>query len=304
MNLALRIDVDTYDGSLIGVKNLLSMLNKYEIKAAFFFSLGPDNMGKNIFRLFKPAFFNKVLRTNATSIYNPKTIIKGLLSKGPIIYKDSKNNIKEAENSGHEIGLHAWDHQLWQANAEKWTEEESLIQLKKAYYILSDIIERPTDASAAPGWKITDNILKSKENLNFKYNSDCRGEGAFYPIIEGKSLSTPQIPQNLPTFDEVIGTNSINKSNYNEFLLSLIENGKQNLLTIHSEIEGMHCIDLFENFLKMAKEKNINFVLPSYYLNEKIKTSEIETGKVSGREGFIGLKKEKELRSTDCNRNT
>ncbi|MBU0744916.1 MAG: 4-deoxy-4-formamido-L-arabinose-phosphoundecaprenol deformylase, partial [Gammaproteobacteria bacterium] len=59
-SLAIKIDVDTEIGTRIGVPNLISLLNELQIPATFYLSLGPDNTGRAIKRIFRKGFFKKV----------------------------------------------------------------------------------------------------------------------------------------------------------------------------------------------------------------------------------------------------
>ena len=73
--LAIKVDVDTDRGTRIGVANLLQLFADLNISATFLFSLGPDNTGKAIKRIFRPGFLKKVSRTSVVSTYGIKTLL-------------------------------------------------------------------------------------------------------------------------------------------------------------------------------------------------------------------------------------
>jgi undecaprenyl phosphate-alpha-L-ara4FN deformylase len=291
MKVGLRVDVDTFRGTKIGVPTLCKILAEYDVTASFFFSVGPDNMGRHLWRLLRPAFLIKMLRTKASSLYGWDILLKGTFFPGPVIGERLPDVIRAVSNSGHEVGLHAWDHYDWQTHIDTMDRGRLKRALVKGFDELTRITGKSPACSAAPAWKCSKEVLLEKENFPFRYNSDCRGRSIFYPVVDGKSLSQPQIPVTLPTYDEVIGRKGVSELNYNEYVLSLVKPEQLNVLTVHAEVEGISCAKMFGRFLKTARSKGMTLVPLSAFLEENlsIEKSSIERGKINGRDGWISI---------------
>jgi len=285
----LRIDVDTYRGTRLGVPRLVEILDKHGIKATFYFTLGPDNMGRHLWRLLKPAFLIKMLKSKAASLYGWDILLRGTLWPGPRIGDAHAAIIRACAEAGHEIGLHAWDHHRWQSRIDTMDEEEIHKEIQLAYNKLTEILGCEPKTSAAAGWKCPENAALEKEKFSFDYNSDCRGDSIFIPSVNNRRL-TAQIPVTLPTYDEVIGRNGIENENYNEHILKLVSPAKLNVYTIHAEVEGIVCAELFDQFLQQSSKRNIQWTTLRSLLPSDIHTlplSYLRQQTLPGREGSL-----------------
>jgi undecaprenyl phosphate-alpha-L-ara4FN deformylase len=289
--IGLRIDVDTFRGTRNGIPALCELLKWNAITASFFLSVGPDNMGRNLWRLFRPSFLLKMIRSNAAGLYGWDILLKGTIWPGPQIGKRLSAIIRNVSESGHEIGFHAWDHYAWQNTIENKSANNIQADIQRGIDLIKTITGQPPTCSAAPGWKCTDTVLIAKENFNFSFNSDCRGTKIFLPTINGQQLKQPQIPTTMPTFDEVIGRNGITTKNYNEYMLSQIHPDKLNVITIHAEVEGILTCDMFSEFIQKAQKLGHKFVpLGSLLLDYPIiGTGIINHQIIDGREGWIAM---------------
>lgn len=293
MKVCLRIDADTLRGTRSGVPNLYQLLGRHSIRASFFFSVGPDNMGRHLLRLIRPVFLSKMIRTGAQNLYGWEILLRGTLWPGPVIGERLGHVIRAGAEAGHEIGLHAWDHQAWQARLDRMDRDQVRQDLSRGTRLLTEILGRPPMCSAAPAWRCNDLVLQEKERFPFSYNSDCRGDATFRPVLEGRELSQPQIPTTLPTYDEVIGRHGITNQNYNEYQLSLLRPDKLNVLTIHAEAEGMVCLNLFDRFVRMAVSRDISLVPLGSLLQDApaMPTGTITPAEVPGREGWVAYQR-------------
>ena len=187
--VGLRIDVDTLRGTRIGVPNLLVLLARYGIRATFFFSVGPDNMGRHLVRLLRPAFLVKMIRTGAPRLYGWDILLRGTLGPGPVIGRRRPGPIAAAAKAGHEIGLHAWDHYRWQRYVEHMGRRALHQEIQQGFDLLAGILGRSPDCFAAPAWRVTREALLVLDRFAFGFQSDCRGYSLFQPQVGRSGMS-------------------------------------------------------------------------------------------------------------------
>jgi undecaprenyl phosphate-alpha-L-ara4FN deformylase len=289
MRIGLRVDVDTFRGTRYGVPNLCALLADHSIKASFFFSVGPDNMGRHLWRLIRPAFLRKMLRTRASHLYGWNILLRGTLWPGPVIGERLQHVIRATADEGHEVGFHAWDHHAWQAHIDTMDSPAIHRYLSRGVELLERIVGCAVTCSAAPAWKCNDLVLMEKSKFSFRYNSDCRGESIFNPVVQGEELSQPQIPVTLPTYDEVIGQNGVSDSNFDDYMLSLLEPRSLNVLTVHAEVEGIASVAVFRSFVKMALSRGASFSPLGVLLEDspQVGRGTLVARKISGRADWV-----------------
>jgi undecaprenyl phosphate-alpha-L-ara4FN deformylase len=256
--VGLRIDVDTYRGTRLGVPALVDTLARHDIRATFFMTVGPDNMGRHLWRLLKPQFLLKMLRSNAANLYGWDILLRGTFWPGTVIGDRLAHIIKLPQQAGHEMGLHAWDHHSWQVNIDRYSQSAMQQQLRDGFNKLADILGTAPTCSAAAGWRCNEAALLLKEQFKFQYNSDCRGNRLFLPRINNQLLA-PQVPVTLPTYDEVIGSDGIDNDNFNAYILDRCRPNQLNVYTIHAEVEGIALHRQFERLLIEARQRGIVF---------------------------------------------
>lgn len=290
IQIGLRVDVDTLRGTRIGIPRLLQLFGERDIAASFFFSVGPDNMGRHLWRLLRPTFLLKMLRTRAASLYGWEILLRGLFWPGPEIGRHCAEQIRMTSQVGHEIGLHAWDHQRWQARVASMTRHDLLQEMAHGHQRLCELIGRQPDCAAAPGWRMTDSALELRERFPYRYGSDCRGTAIFLPVIGNRTLAQPQIPSTLPTYDEMVGP-SCSPADYYQAVLDLVQPAGLNVLTVHAEVEGIAAHDLFAEFLLQASQRGMHFVpLGSLLGNVPVTaTAQVIRQLIPGRDGWLAV---------------
>ena len=290
MSIGLRIDVDTLRGTRDGVPALAALLERRAIRGTWYFSVGPDNMGRHLRRLVRPAFAIKMLKSGAASLDGWDIVLRGTLWPGPVIGRRAASAIRAVADGGHELGLHAWDHHRWQVGIETLGREGLNAELQRAWEMLVEITGCEPITSASPGWRCTDEVLALKEAWPFAFNSDCRGPAVpFLPEIDGRVLGQVQVPVDLPTYDECAGRKGVDDAGWNQMLLDRIDDGKPHVLTIHAESEGGVKSELFDAFLAEATARGHRFLPLGEWLTEQPppQPGVIIPDEVPGREGWL-----------------
>ncbi len=293
--LAIKVDVDTDRGTRIGVPNLLTLLDEFNIKATFLFSLGPDNTGRAIKRIFRPGFLNKVSRTGVVSTYGIRTLINGILLPGPHIGRRNQGVMRAVRDRGHEVGIHCYDHIRWQDGLEKMSREEVFEEFGKARKEFERIFNQPARSAGSAGWQANSFSLAAYDDARLLYASDARGTHPFFPRIGTTVFKTVQVPTTLPTLDELLGRPEHPEEQIVEHYLSLLKTKTLNVLTVHAEIEGMRKISLFRTLLQRLQARSVATVTLDHATEDFLKNPslipvcDLAAGTVDGRSGTLAL---------------
>lgn len=291
--LAIKIDVDTDRGTRIGVPNMLALFDELQIPATFLFSLGPDNTGRAIKRIFRPGFLKKVSRSNVVSTYGLRTLMNGVLLPGPHIGRRNETIMRKTAEKGHEVGIHCYDHIRWQDGLAKMSREEVFTEFGKARTEFQRVFGFATKTAGAAGWQANALSLAAYDDANLLYGSDGRGTHPFFPRVNGTIYKTLQIPSTLPTLDELLGRPEYPYERLTEFYLQQLKTDLPNIFTVHAEIEGMKHLIWFGEFLRAAKAQRVNIVtmetIANHYLTNRaqIPVNELIQGTVDGRSGTL-----------------
>ncbi|MBL8413300.1 MAG: polysaccharide deacetylase family protein [Propionivibrio sp.] len=248
--IALKIDVDTYRGTLSGVPALIGILQRHNAEGTFFFSLGPDHSGR------------EALSSSLGRYYGLSTRLYGRLLPGPIIGTRCSEILRQASNAGFETGIHAWDRVGWEQKVHQagnpWIEAE----MSKSCACFAEIFAEMPRAHAAAGWRMNRHALRLTQRLGFAYASDCRGNHPFIPVIDGEIVACPQLPTTLPTLDEILmlapGCTPDQAADRILQLSTAIVG--DHVFTLRAELEGMKFCSTFERLISEWKTRGYQLV--------------------------------------------
>ncbi len=255
--LAVKVDVDTERGTRVGVPRLLDLFDELGVKATFLFSLGPDNTGRAIKRIFRRGFLEKVSRTSVISTYGWKTLLNGVLWPGPHVGRRHAALMRAVLDAGHEVGIHCYDHVRWQDGLASMTPSQVRAEFGRARAEFERIFGFPARVAGAAGWQANAASLAAYDDAGLECASDTRGCTPFFPSVDGVVFRTLQVPTTLPTLDELLGRPEFPEQRLVERYLSWMDSSPEQVYTAqvytaHAEIEGMGHIELFRQLLRRA----------------------------------------------------
>ncbi|MFW6113055.1 MAG: polysaccharide deacetylase family protein [Thermodesulfobacteriota bacterium] len=294
MQLGLKVDVDTLSGMTEGVPALLHILAARGIRASFFAALGPDNSGRAVFRVFRQqGFLEKMLRSRAPSIYGWRTMLYGTLLPAPRISEAAADVLPRVGVAGHELGLHGFDHVRWHDRLLTMSREEVDQEIQPAQSAFYDIMGTPAASFAAPGWQATRNSREALAAAGMLYASDTRGSQPFFPRFGPWTSPLLEIPTTLPTLDELLGLNGCTADDFFALILSRLENGSPQVLTLHAELEGGPFKDALAGFLDRCLARGVAFFCLADWAQkllerpQDIPAAPVFQGRVPGRAGTV-----------------
>ena len=293
VRLALKVDVDTDRGTREGVPNLVADCQAVHAPACFLFSLGPDQTGRAITRIFRPGFFQKVSRTSVVKLYGVRTLMNGTLLPAPHIGRRNAAVMQMVQGEGFEVGIHCYNHYRWQDYVQTMSLEAIEKEFGLARKEFTRIFGFEAKTAGAAGWQSNERSREVYDRAELLYASDARGSAPFFPRINGKVFKTLEIPSTLPTFDELLGRPEFPDEKIVAHYLSLLRSDRPNVFTLHAELEGMGCRALFQQLLSACKNAGVEFIRLDDLARELLAQPALlpvidqVMGTIDGRSGFV-----------------
>jgi len=265
--LALKIDVNTYQGTRLGVPLLVETLLRHQVQASFFFTLGKDRTGRMIKRIFRPGCLSRATRISVWAHYGFKTLLYGTFLPAPDIGRKCADIMRSVRDAGFEVGIHCFDHIKWQYQVTDkdmaWTRRE----MQKAVDRFTEIFGFEPKTHAAAGWQLNRHALRLMQRFGFNYTSDTRGTQPFLPTWHAEIIACPQLPTTLPTMDELINRDGITSENVVQYLLQLTKTppAHGHVFNLQAEFEGGKWLPQFEQLLDGWKDQGYEIVSLQMY---------------------------------------
>jgi peptidoglycan/xylan/chitin deacetylase (PgdA/CDA1 family) len=293
--LALKVDVQTYRGTLEGVPRLVETLRRHGAQATFLFALGTDHTGARLLRM-RSRMLRSLGGRSLLSHYGRSTLVYGTLLPAIDIGRRCADIMRKVRDAGFEVGIQAWDSSHWRQNARDSDGRWTFAQMKRAADRFEEIFGTPPHVHGAAGWQMNAHAYRLTQRLGFDYCSDTRGTHPFLPVVNAELIACPQIPTTLPALDELLAREGITPDNAVALLVKATRTlpaPAGHVHTLSAEFEGMGWLPLFEQLLGAWRGDGMELLDLNRYVAlagaETLPRHRIEAGRLDGYVGTVAL---------------
>jgi undecaprenyl phosphate-alpha-L-ara4FN deformylase len=253
MSISIAVHVDGYYGLKYGVRNMLDLFDKYNIKASFFINMGKE---AGIFKILKyyGGSEGSTGSTKSTVGRYTKFQILRMLFFPKNLGNSNCEILEEIKRKGHEVNPHCWSHIMWSKNFNNLNIPEQFSKMCNAFD--KCVHERPI-GFVPPTWKWDVRVINEMKNFKLKYLSVNEGKMQWKDGILIIPLTFEKTPEEL--LNQGLGEEKILKIYEKE-----IKGKKFVNLYFHADFEGIAGIKLFEKILKLVNPKEIKMYQEIY----------------------------------------
>jgi len=262
VRISLKVDVEDSCGFREGLPAILKLLEKYQIKATFFFSTGYDNTGLRIRNLFQPRVLSRQLPVLQKTY--------GLLLPPVSLSKRFKAQMQECDAAGHDIGIKGFDSVSWQSQAIDAGEDWIRTQLQWAVENFETVFGKKPSYLSVPGNVVNVHQLKLLDKYDFDAAFDTRGKFPYYPEYQNYQGKTLQIPVTLPSIESLLLEPEVNIDNVHEYLFVESQHSLPfgHVYEIRAAYEGRQWAPVLEKMIVMWRNSQWEFLAASELLEQ------------------------------------
>ena len=191
MRTTISVTVETVSGATTGLERLLALFSAYEIKVAFFVSLGPGR---------DSGFFRRRSASNHL-----------------LAHADRFRTIVEA---GHDLGMAPWDPSAWASKAAYADREWTLGQWRRARESWQDLFNRNPASHAASGFQVNPWLFEVEQQAGLAFASDVLGKRPFLPVMQTIESHCLQLPVTLVPLSVLRASGNYTESTLHEELFA------------------------------------------------------------------------------------
>ncbi|MPZ42018.1 MAG: polysaccharide deacetylase family protein [Betaproteobacteria bacterium] len=289
--LALKVDVQTYRGTLEGVPRLVQALRRHGAQATFLFTLGTEHTGARLLRM-GAAARRKIGGHTLLSHYGAKTLMYGTVLPAPDIGRRCAEIMRNVRDAGFEVGIQAWDSARWREAAAASDARWTLEQMQRATDRFEEIFGTAPRVHGAAGWQMNTHAYRLTQRLGFDYCSDTRGLHPFTPVVKAELIACPQIPTTLPALDELLARDGMSPDNAAALLVKATRTlpaAAGHVYTLSAELEGMALLPLFEQIVHAWRDRGMELLsLNGYFEAARAATLPRHCVRIARLDGFAG----------------